>query len=99
MMPGVPVAFAFYGMIIFYGLFKAGVLFARKKFKARVLVIPEMIGASYFANSGLIKQAHDRDIMVYVNPVDTETLAVKVRVAGADGVVTNDIVSVKGAFL
>ncbi len=99
MMPGVPVAFSFYGMIIFYGLFKAGVLFARKKFKARVLIIPEMIGASYFANSGLIKQAHDRDIMVYVNPVDTDTLTRKVREAGADGVVTNDIVSVKGTLL
>jgi len=94
----VNVAFSFYGMIVFYGLFKAGILFLRKNFRALTLIIPEMIGASYFANSGLIKQAHERGIRVYVNPVDTGKLAREIMHAGADGVVTNDILSVKPAL-
>lgn len=98
MMPDVPVAFSFYGMIFFYGLFRAGVLSLRRKFNARVLIIPEMIGASYFANSGLIKQAHDRGIRVYVNPVDTDKLAREMKEAGADGVVSNNIPLVKNAL-
>jgi glycerophosphoryl diester phosphodiesterase len=98
MMPEVPVTFSFYGMIGFYGLFKSGLIFATRKFAAQALVIPEKIGASFFANSGLIEQAKKRGIRVYVNPVDTEQLARRVKEAGADGIITNDVKAVKRAY-
>jgi glycerophosphoryl diester phosphodiesterase len=97
-MPGMPVAFSFYGMIGFYGLFKSGLIFMAKTFSAQALVIPEKIGASFFANSGLIEEAKKRGIRVYINPVDNEQQARRLKEAGAEGIVTNDVKSVRAVF-
>lgn len=97
-MPGVPVTFSFYGMIGFYFLFKSGLIFVTGKFATPVLIIPEMIGASFFANSGLIEQARKRGIRVYVDPINTERQARRIKEAGADGIITNDLNAVKPAF-
>ena len=97
-MPEVPVTFSFYGMIWFYGLFKSGFIFLAQNFSPQALVIPDKIGASFFANSGLIDEAKKRGIKVYVNPVDSVEQARRIKEAGADGIVTNNINAVKAVF-
>jgi len=60
--------------------------------------MPDKIGASFFANAGLIDEAKKRGIRVYVNPVDSVEQAWRIKDAGADGIVTNNISAVKAVF-
>ncbi|OHD64187.1 MAG: hypothetical protein A2176_00930 [Spirochaetes bacterium RBG_13_51_14] len=94
-MPKMATSFPFTGMIGFYTLYKTGFIFLRKRFDADALLMPEMSGMSYFASSGLIHEARSRGIRVYVQAVETEEQARRLREAGADGFITNNIEAIR----
>ena len=50
-------SFSFAGIVGFYALYRTGLILFRKIFDADVLIIHEMIGASYLASAGMINNA------------------------------------------
>jgi glycerophosphoryl diester phosphodiesterase len=89
--PDAATSFSYFGMIGFYALFRAGLLLYPFKFKADALVMPEKLGVSYMANAALIRSARSVGISVYALDVGTEEKARRLRDAGVDGFITNDI--------
>ncbi len=95
----VATSFSFPGIIRFYALYKSGLLYFKKKFQADAILMPEMIGASFIANEGMIQEAKLRGIRVYVLSIDSEEKAKVLLAAGADGFVTGNVrmlVGIKG---
>lgn len=90
-LPESATAFTLAGIIGVYALFKSGLLFFKKKFKADALQTPEAIGVSYIANAGLIEQIHKKGIKVHVWDLKGETQLKRVFAAGADGFMVEDI--------
>jgi len=95
LLPGSATAFTLAGIIGIYALFKSGLLYFINNFKADALQIPEAIGVSYFANSALVDQLHNKDIKVYVWHVTGQIQLKRVYETGADGFMVNDIPMVK----
>ena len=94
-LPDSATAFTLTGIIGIYTLFKSGLLFFIKKFKADALQTPEAIGVSYIANSGLIEQMHKKRIRVHVWDIKGETQLKRVYETGADGFMVEDIAPAK----
>lgn len=86
-------SFTITGAVAFYGLFKSGFLFFRKKFKPEAMIIPEFIGPSYIASQGFIKAANIRGIRVYIYGAAGEDQIKRLRDAGVNGYVTRDMKS------
>ena len=93
--PEIATCFTFLGVTGFYALFKAGLLYFKKKFKPDVLMISERIGVSYIANPGLIHEAQARGLRVYVTAVDSGEQARRLIQSGVDGLVTNNLAKIK----
>jgi glycerophosphoryl diester phosphodiesterase len=93
--PDMATSFSFTGIVGFYALYRTGLVLFRKKFKADALILHEMIGASYLASSGMIRNAKARGIRVYVLNVDKAEQARRLLDAGADGFVTDSVDIVK----
>ena len=94
-LPDMPTSFSFIGIVGFYALYRTGLILFRKKFKADALIIHEMIGSSYLASAGMIRNAKERGIRVYVLNVNTDEQARRLRDAGIDGFITDTIEIVK----
>jgi len=95
LLPESATAFTLAGIIGVYALFKSGLLFLKKRFKADALQTPEAIGVSYIANSGLIEQMHKKGIKVHVWDIKGEAQLKRVFDAGADGFMVEDIQMMK----
>ncbi len=95
LLPGSATAFTLAGIIGVYALFKSGLLYFINNFKADALQTPEAIGVSYFANSALVDQLHNKDIKVYVWYVTGQLQLKRVYETGADGFMVDDIPMVK----
>lgn len=95
LIPGSATAFTLAGIIGVYALFKSGLLYFVRGFKADALQTPESIGVSYFSNSGLISQLHMKGIRVHVWYVKDRIQLKRVFDAGADGYMIDDIPMVK----
>ncbi len=95
LLPGSATAFTLSGIIGVYALFKSGLLYFVKSFKADALQTPEAIGASYIANGALIDQVHDKGIKVHVWYIKDRVQLKRVYDTGADGYMVDDIAMVK----
>lgn len=91
LLPGSATAFSLPGIIGVYALFKSGLIFFKRSFAADALQTPESIGVSYIANSGLIREMHKRGVKVHVWYVKDKTQYVRIRDAGADGFMSDDV--------
>jgi glycerophosphoryl diester phosphodiesterase len=89
--PDIATSFSFPGIIGFYALYKSGLLYFKKKFRADAMMMQEMVGASRIANEGLIHEAKLRGIGVYILAISSEEQARGLLKAGVDGFVTNNI--------
>ncbi len=97
-LPQTATAFSFSGIVGFYALYRTGLIFFKRKFIDDALIIHEMIGASFLANSGLIEEAKSRGIRVYVLNVMKEDQVKRLSEAGVNGFVTNYVSLVKRAL-
>ncbi len=97
--PDIPTSFSFGETVMLYALYRTGLIFFRKHFNNDALVTHEMIGASFLANAGLIKDARSRGIRVYVLNVMKEDQVIRLYKAGVDGFVTNYVSLVKRALI
>ncbi|TFH43093.1 MAG: hypothetical protein E4G96_01960 [Chrysiogenales bacterium] len=88
--PDIATAFTLGGVLVFYALFKTGLIGIRKKFPADALILPETIGVSYIANPGLIHEAKMRGIRTYILDVNGDAAARRFLESGADGLVTKN---------
>jgi glycerophosphoryl diester phosphodiesterase len=89
--PEAATSFSYFGVIGFYALFRSGLLYYPFKFNADALIFPENLGVSYMANAALVRSAQSRGISVYALDVGTEEKARRLRDAGVDGFITDDI--------
>jgi glycerophosphoryl diester phosphodiesterase len=89
--PDIAISFSFSGVIGFYALYKSGLLYFKKKFRADAMMIQEVMGAPRIASEGLIHEAEVRGICVYVLDVGTEEQARRLLLEGVDGFVTDNI--------
>jgi glycerophosphoryl diester phosphodiesterase len=94
-LPDIATSFSFIGVIGFYALYKSGLLYFKKKFKPDAMLIPEMVGASFIANEGLIQETKSRGIRVYLMYTSGEDQARGLLMAGVDGFVTNNAEMIK----
>ena len=95
LLPGSATSFTLAGIVGVYALFKSGLLYFIKSFKADAFQIPEAIGASYLANGALIGQLHMKGVKVHVWYVKDKIQLKRVHSAGADGFMVDDIQMVK----
>ncbi|PKL19529.1 MAG: hypothetical protein CVV49_00395 [Spirochaetae bacterium HGW-Spirochaetae-5] len=95
LLPGSATAFTLTGIIGVYALFKSGILYFVRGFKADALQTPEAIGVSYIANAGLIGQVQSKDVRVHVWYVKDRTQLKRVYESGADGFIVDDVAMVK----
>lgn len=91
LLPESATAFSLPGIIGVYALFRSGLMYFKKSFSADALQTPEAIGVSYIANSGLIREMHKRGVKVHVWYVKDRQQYQRVRDAGADGFMSDDI--------
>jgi len=94
-LPDVATTFSTMGTVGFYALFRFGILNFFKNFKADALHIPEAIGPSYMASHGLVSGAKNRGLKVYVWNANDEKDISRLKKAGVDGYITDDIVGFK----
>lgn len=90
-LPSLATTFSSLGIVGLYFLFRSGLLFTRKKFAADALCIPEAIGPSYVGNRTLIKEVRKRGIAVYIWNVKTAKEIKRLRVAGVNGFICDDL--------
>ncbi len=91
LLPGTATSFSLPGIISIYALFKSGLLYFIRKFSADALQTPESIGASYIANSGLIREMHKKGVKVHVWYVKDKKQYQRALDSGADGFMSDDI--------
>jgi glycerophosphoryl diester phosphodiesterase len=95
LLPGSATAFTLTGIIGVYALFKSGILYFVRGFKADALQTPEAIGVSYIANGGLIGQVQSKGVKVHVWYVKDRAQLKRVYESGADGFMVDDVAMVK----
>ncbi len=95
LLPGNATAFTLTGIIGVYALFKSGLLYFVRGFKADALQTPEAIGVSYIANGGLISQIQSKDVKVHVWYVKDRVQLKRVYESGVDGFMVDDVAMVK----
>jgi len=71
-------------------LYKSGLLFAKRKFAADALQIPEFHRRWHVAAPGMIRRVRGRGIRVHVWTVNREDDMRRLLDAGADGIITDD---------
>ena len=98
LLPESATTFTLAGIIGVYALFKSGLLYFKKSFKADALQTPEAIGASYLANGAMIDQLHQKGIKVYVWYVKDQLQLKRIYDTGADGFMVDDVPMVKSFF-
>ncbi len=94
-LPDAAVTFSLMGAVGIYALFRSGLLYFFRKFRPDALMIPEMIGTSYFANPALVTQVQEMGIRVYVRDVTTAAQMKRLAGAGVNGYSTGDISALK----
>ncbi len=90
LLPEIATSFALSEALMFYFLFRSGLLLFKRKFVPDALQIPEFMGPSHVANEGLIRMAHDRGIKVHIWTVNDEKSMRRLFEAGADGIISDD---------
>lgn len=95
LLPECATAFSLPGIIGVYALFRSGLIYFKRSFSADALQTPEAIGVSYIANSGLIREMHKRGVKVHVWYVKDRQQYHRVREAGADGFMSDDVPMLK----
>jgi glycerophosphoryl diester phosphodiesterase len=89
-MPDMATSFSLWEVIGLYFLLRTGFLFAKKKFAADAIQIPEYIGPSHLADLPLIREMHKHDIRVHVWTVNNEQDMKRLLDSGVDGIITDD---------
>jgi len=95
LLPDVATACSLGEIMVIFALFRSGLLGLKKTYKADCLQIPEKIGTSYIANSGLVRMVQKRGLKVYVWGVNSEKVFKRVKNTTADGFFTNDYFMIK----
>ena len=92
-MPDIACAFSLSDIIVFYALYKTGLISLKKNFMCDAIMTTEMIGTSYFANPGVINTAKKMGLKIYIIGAKNKAEIEKLNQAGVDGFVTDDIAS------
>jgi len=94
-LPGMGASFTPMGILGFYALFRTRLLHFKKRFSGDVLFVPEYIGGSHIANKGLITEAHEKGICVYVFVGDDKNQILRLQQTGIDGYITEKVAFLK----
>ncbi|MCU0847367.1 MAG: hypothetical protein MUD12_05725 [Spirochaetes bacterium] len=89
--PGMATSFSIAGFLGFYMLFRSGLLYFFRNFKADAFITPESIGISHIGNQGLIKQAKEKGIHVFMLNVNEKNHVKRLVEIGADGFFTENL--------
>ena len=79
-------------------LYKTSFLFAKKRFSADALQVPEFFGTSKIASKGMISEVQSKDLRVHVWTINQEKDMSRIINAGADGIMSDDPALLKRVF-
>jgi len=96
--PEMATSFSPAGFLGFYMLFRSGLLYFFRNFKADAFITPESIGISHIGNPGLIRQAKERGIHVFIMNVNEKKHVKRLAEIGADGFFTENLYAVLEAI-
>ena len=87
--PGMATSFSLSEALIYYFLFRSGLLYFKKRFPADVLQIPEFFGSSRVVSDTFVEQAHKKGLRVHVWTINDEEGMRRLYDAGVDAVMSD----------
>ncbi len=87
--PGMATSFSLSEALIYYFLFRSGLLYFKKRFPADVLQIPEFFGPSRVVSDTFVEQAHKKGLRVHVWTINDEEGMRRLYGAGVDAVMSD----------